>query len=59
MKKRKYREMSKAIEAAWANPNGAELRAKLFPEGKPTPEVFVQRISEYTQKKLEICAIVP
>lgn len=39
--------MREAIDAAWRNPDGAELREILFPEGKPTPKLFVQRMAVY------------
>lgn len=52
MLNRKKREIQKAINAAWANPAGAALREKLFPDGKPTPEQFVQRVSDYARQRL-------
>ena len=30
-----------AVDATWNNPEGAEFRALLFPNGKPTPEEFI------------------
>lgn len=38
-------EMQTFIDATWDQPEGAEERAELFPEGKPSPELFIQRIS--------------
>ena len=45
------REIQAAIDAAWStdSPDTAAFQANLFPEGKPTPEVFIERISRYTQ----------
>lgn len=39
-------EIQQTIDATWNNPTGAENRAKLFPDGKPTPELFLQRIAQ-------------
>ena len=39
-----------AIDAAWENPDGADLRAKIFPEGKPEPKVFIERLGEYVRR---------
>jgi hypothetical protein len=39
-------EIQQSIDATWNNPKGAETRARLFPEGKPTPELFLQRIAQ-------------
>ena len=38
-------EMQNAIDAAWESPNGADFREKLFPEGKPSPELFIRRMT--------------
>ncbi len=38
-------EIQNAIDAAWNNPDGAKFREVLFPEGKPSPEVFLQRMT--------------
>lgn len=48
----KRKAMQEAIDAAWNNPEGADLRAKLFPEGKPAPELFIQRMAEYARQQL-------
>ncbi len=42
----KRREIKKAIDEAWNNREGKELRDKLFPNGKPEPEEFVRGISQ-------------
>ena len=42
-------EIQYAIDVAWNNPSSAEFRAKMFPEGKPTPEVFLQRVAQFTR----------
>lgn len=39
--------MQEAIDAAWANPEGAVLRTLLFPQGKPTVEEFIKTVAEY------------
>jgi len=44
--------IQQAIDAAWNSPDGAELREKLFPEGKPSPELFVQRMAAYGRQRL-------
>lgn len=41
-----------AIDTAWNNPEGKELREELFPEGKPEPDLFVQRLTRYAQINL-------
>lgn len=46
----KDKKMQEAIDVAWENPDGAELRAQLFPEGKPTPEIFVERLAAYARR---------
>lgn len=46
----KKKAMQEAIDAAWNNPEGAELRAQLFPAGKPTPEEFIKKIADYVRK---------
>lgn len=38
-------EMQAAIDAAWENPDGAELQHQLFPDGKPTPEEFIRTLT--------------
>lgn len=43
--------MQEAIDLAWENPEGADLRRLLFPESKPTPAEFVARISAYVREK--------
>lgn len=42
-------EIQNAIDATWESPNGAEKRAKLFPEGKPSPELFLMRLALMTE----------
>lgn len=44
-----YREIQNAIDEAWSNPEGEQYRKLLFPEGKPDPETFLQRVSEITR----------
>ena len=39
------------IDATWNNPEGAELRAQLFPDGKPTVSKFISTIAELAKKK--------
>ena len=51
MTMRKIRAMQAAIDAAWASPDGSELRERLFPEGKPSPELFVERVAIYAQAR--------
>ena len=53
MKKKKMKDeeyIRLAIDATWENPDGAELRAKIFPEGKPEPKVFIERMGEYIRR---------
>ena len=40
-------EIQTAIDAAWNDPDSAAFREQLFPEGKPAPELFVQRLAEH------------
>lgn len=39
-----HQEIQAMIDEAWSNPEGREMQQKLFPEGKPTPELFLQRV---------------
>ena len=47
-------EMQAAIDAAWASeaPEARELQRELFPEGKPSVELFVARMAEKARKEL-------
>lgn len=45
MTKHKIRAMQAAIDAAWQDPTGAEFRERLFPEGRPTVDLFVERVA--------------
>ena len=40
------REIRQTIDATWNNSNGAEARNTLFPDGKPSPELFLERIAQ-------------
>ena len=44
-------EIQQSIDAAWNNPKGAENRARLFPEGKPSVDLFLRRIAEIVDKQ--------
>ncbi len=48
--KKKKKAMQEAIDYAWENPEGAELRAQLFPDGKPEPEEFIKTIAEHVKQ---------
>ncbi len=39
--------MQEALDIAWSNPDGEDLREQLFPEGKPSLETFVARVALY------------
>lgn len=39
--------MQEALDIAWSNPDCAEFRERLFPEGKPSLETFVARVAAY------------
>ena len=39
-------EMQMSINAAWTQPESKEIRHRLFPEGQPTPDLFIKRIAE-------------
>ena len=45
--------IQKAIEAAWASEDQAsvQLREKLFPQGKPTPEEFVAVMARFAKQQ--------
>lgn len=49
----KKKEIKKAIELAWDNPQGKDLRDKLFPNGKPSTDEFIRVVSEYAKTKLK------
>lgn len=49
MTKRQTDAMQQAIDAAWQDPAGAEFRERLFPEGKPTVDLFVERVAIFAQ----------
>ena len=38
--------IKEVIDATWNNPEGKELRDKLFPKGKPEPEEFIRVMSQ-------------
>lgn len=44
-------QMKKALDAAWRNPDGAEVRQKLFPDGKPSPEEFIRVIANHIKER--------
>ena len=46
-------EIQIAVDAAWEDPTRKESREKMFPEGKPSPELFIQRIAEYARHQRE------
>lgn len=50
MTKRQIKAMQQAIDVAWQDPAGAELREQLFPEGKPTVDLFVARVAAYAHE---------
>lgn len=43
--------MQEALDIAWSDPDGAEFRERLFPEGKPSLETFVQRVAAYATEQ--------
>ena len=45
----RYKELQTCIDLAWSNPTQEEkaLQTQLFPEGKPSPFVFIERIGSY------------
>lgn len=51
MTKRKIRAMQAAIDAAWEDPTGAAIRERLFPDGKPTVDLFVKRVAEFATEQ--------
>lgn len=52
MQKILYDEMQRAIDAAWASdaPECRRMQEELFPEGKPSVELFVARMAEYARE---------
>jgi len=44
-------EMQRAIDAAWntKNPDAIAFQNRYFPEGKPTVELFLERMTEYAR----------
>lgn len=42
--------MQEALDIAWSNPDGEALRERLFPEGKPSLELFVARVAVYARE---------
>lgn len=50
-----YTEMQRAIDMAWSCPTSDEaaLQRELFPEGKPSVELFLQRVSSRALEELE------
>lgn len=49
---KKKKAIKRVIEAIWDNPEGMEVRKSLFPEGKPTPDLFVKRMADYVRQQL-------
>ena len=45
-------EIQIAIDAAWNDPEGREEQQRLFPEGKPSPELFILRLAERVNQEL-------
>lgn len=41
------------VETVWSQSEGAEQRAELFPEGKPTLGTFLQKMVEETEKEAQ------
>ena len=39
-------EIQIAIDAAWNDPQGRKEQQRLFPEGKPSPELLITRLVE-------------
>lgn len=50
MTKRERKAMQQAIDVAWRDPAGAEFRERLFPEGRPTVDLFVARVAAYARE---------
>ena len=44
-------EIQQTIDATWNNPKGAENRARLFPEGKPSVDLFLRRIAQIVDER--------
>ena len=40
------RELQAAIDEAWNNPAGRAAQQRIFPEGKPSVEEFIFRVSQ-------------
>lgn len=49
MTKRQLKAMQKAIDLTWQDPTRATLRQRLFPEGKPSVDLFIARVAAYAQ----------
>ncbi len=45
------REVQNIIDTTWENPQGKELRDRLFPDGKPEPEEFIKTVAQYAKNK--------
>ena len=43
-------EIQIAIDAAWNDPEGREEQLRIFPEGKPSPELFIARLAEQIEQ---------
>lgn len=43
-------EIQVAIDAAWNDPACREMQQLLFPEGKPSPALFIKRMAEYARQ---------
>ena len=52
MRENARKEIEKAIDIAWTSADSAikEKQKQLFPEGKPTPELFIFRIAAEVEK---------
>ena len=46
--------MQEALDIAWSDPDCAEFRERLFPEGKPSLETFVARVAAYAKEQANV-----
>lgn len=46
-------EMQKALDLTWENddPEAKEYREKMFPDGKPSLEIFLKKLAEIAKEK--------
>ena len=43
-------QIKKTLNETWKNPEGSAARQEMFPNGKPTPEEFIQTIAEIVKE---------